>query len=80
MGKSTVAMALARKLASEGKKTLLAELGEYSYFEFALGIRSSYKPVQITENLDFSLWNGESCLREYVGHLVPVRAVATKQT
>ena len=76
MGKSTVAMSLARQLASQGEKTLLAELGEYSYFEYALGLRSSYDPIQISPNLDFSLWSGENCLREYVRHLVPVRAVA----
>lgn len=76
VGKSTVAMALARQLASRGERTLLAELGEYSYFEFALGLRSSYKSVQISENLDFSLWSGEACLRDYIRHLVPVRAIA----
>lgn len=69
-------MAMATSYARQGERTLLAELGEYSYYQMALGHKSSFSPLGISENLSLSLWNGESCLRDYVRHLIPIRPVA----
>lgn len=76
VGKSVVALALAQRLARESGSVLLVELGEQSYFGPLLGISVGYKPVQVQAGLDLSLYNGESCLREYVEHLVKVPRIA----
>jgi len=69
-------MAMAQRMAEQGQRTLLVELGDHSYFELAFGFRSSYDPLPIAPNLFHSLWSGETCLREYIRHLIPVRPIA----
>lgn len=69
-------MAMAEKLAESGKRTLLVELGDHSYFSFALGFDAHYEPQALGGNLFHSLWSGETCLREYIRHIVPVKQIA----
>jgi anion-transporting ArsA/GET3 family ATPase len=76
VGKSTVAAALAQKLAAAGSKTILVELGEQSYFEHIYKIRPDYSPIEVKKNLFLSIWSGERCLHEYVQHLVKVKKIA----
>ncbi len=73
VGKSAVAAGLAQTLSSQGKKTLLVELGDESFYEDYLGLKSvGYEPTPFLPNLDVSLWSGPSCLREYAVHLLKV--------
>ncbi|MBX2988253.1 MAG: arsenical pump-driving ATPase [Bdellovibrionaceae bacterium] len=77
VGKSVVAASLALKEARRGRKTLLVELGERSFYKdfFSLGREVGYAPVQIAENLDLALWSGRDSLREYAHHLLKVEAL-----
>lgn len=75
VGKSAVAAALAQKKAREGAKTLLVELGDQSYYQYVYGQPIRYEPTSISKNFSISLWSGESCLREYVYHLLKIRKI-----
>lgn len=75
VGKSTIAAAMAQKYAHGGAKTLLVELGDQSYFQYIYGKSITYEPVEVRPRLFAALWSGESCLREYVLHLVRIRKI-----
>ncbi|OFZ20376.1 MAG: hypothetical protein A2Z20_07875 [Bdellovibrionales bacterium RBG_16_40_8] len=75
VGKSAIAAALAQKKASGGAKTLLVELGDQSYYKYIYNQEINYLPTQIKKNFSISLWSGETCLREYVLHLVKVKKI-----
>jgi anion-transporting ArsA/GET3 family ATPase len=69
VGKSLVAAGLAKELAALGKRVLLAEIGETSYYRdfWRLPQTIGHAPVKHpTENFDLALWSGETSLREYV--------------
>lgn len=75
VGKSTVAAGLAWELAGEGRRTLLVELGERSYFRHLFKTDIGGAPVPVTSHLSVARWEGEECLREYLRHLIKVDAV-----
>ncbi len=67
VGKSLVAAGLARELARSGRKTLLAEIGETSYYQDFWDLpRVGHEPTPTDEGFDLALWSGETSLREYV--------------
>ncbi len=68
VGKSLIAAALARELASSGKRVLLAEIGETSYYKDFWNLSAvGHDPIRHpTEKFDVALWSGETSLREYV--------------
>lgn len=71
VGKSLVAATLASATAKMGRRTLLVETGDRSYFRDFLGLsRVDHEPVASGLGFDLALWSGESCLREYVLHLL----------
>jgi anion-transporting ArsA/GET3 family ATPase len=71
VGKSLVAAALASGAAEVGRKTLLVETGDRSYYRDFLGLsRVDHEPRPSGLGFDVALWSGESCLREYVLHLL----------
>ncbi len=71
VGKSLVAATLAASTAKMGRRTLLVETGDRSYFRDFLGLsRVDHEPVPSGLGFDVALWSGESCLREYVLHLL----------
>lgn len=74
VGKSLVAAAIARAEAARGRRVLLAELGETSYYkDFWHLPEVSHEPRAVPgEKFDLALWSGESCLREYVLHYLKV--------
>jgi anion-transporting ArsA/GET3 family ATPase len=67
VGKSLVAAALAREQARLGRRVLLVEIGETSYYKDFWNLpRVDHVPVRHKEGFDLALWSGESCLHEYV--------------
>lgn len=75
VGKSTTAAALAWRLSNDGRKTLLVELGERSYFRHVFHNDINATPVAITTHLSVARWEGEACLREYLHHLLKIEQV-----
>ncbi|MGE3974998.1 MAG: ArsA-related P-loop ATPase [Bdellovibrionales bacterium] len=76
VGKSTVAAALACRAAREGKKVLLVELGDYSFYEKFFHLPSlTYKPQILAPRWEIALWTGETCLREYVLHYLKIEKI-----
>lgn len=76
VGKSAVAAALALKKSREGKKTLLVEMGDQSFFQEYFNLPTvNFKPTQLRPNLDVALWSGQDCLREYALHLIKVESL-----
>lgn len=73
VGKSMVAAGLALKLSQQGKKTLLVEMGDQSFFQDFFNLEKvTYKPTILRKNLDLALWSGQEALREYALHLIKV--------
>ncbi len=68
VGKSLIAAGIARQQALAGKRVLLAEIGENSYYkDFWQLSEIGHEPRPVPkENFDVALWSGESSLREYV--------------
>jgi len=75
VGKSTVAAALALKLARTGRRTLLVELGERGYIRHVFKTEAGMVPLHVSSHLSVARWEGEACLREYLTHLLKVEAV-----
>lgn len=77
VGKSVIAAALALKKSREGKKVLLVELGDQSFFKDFFELPSvGFQPTSIRENLSVALWTGDACLQEYARYLIKVEALA----
>lgn len=75
VGKSVVSASLAHHLSQTGKKVLLVELGETSFYEkfFQIaseGKRVEYKPQELVTNLFISIWDFKVCLKEYVSFYI----------
>lgn len=77
VGKSVIAAAMALKKSNEGKKVLLVELGDISFFKDFFDLPAvSYQPTKIKERLSVALWDGEAALKEYARHFIKVEALA----
>lgn len=75
VGKTAVAASLALAQAKQGKRVLLAELGERSFLRHVFPGTGGYKPVEVTAGLDVVRWDAESCLREYLLHYLKVERI-----
>lgn len=75
VGKSVISASLAHHLSKKGKKVLLIELGDKSFFEkfFQLnleGKRVDFHPQEIKPNLFLSIWDFKAVLKEYVSFYI----------
>lgn len=70
-----MAAALAWKLANEGQRTLLVELGERSYFRHVFQQEIGPHPISIHSHLSVVRWEGEAVLREYIQHFIKIERV-----
>jgi anion-transporting ArsA/GET3 family ATPase len=76
VGKSLVAAALAAGAAESGRRTLLVETGDRSYFRDFLELSQvDHVPRPSGLGFDLAIWSGESCLREYVLHLLKLERI-----
>lgn len=75
VGKSTAALLLAIQYAQQGKKTLLAEIGDRSFFSYFLTKPIHYQPLQVLPNLEMAHWSSEECLKSYALSLLKVEAL-----
>jgi anion-transporting ArsA/GET3 family ATPase len=75
VGKSTFAASLAWELASKGRKTLLVELGDRSFFRHIFKSDVGIAPLHVQSHLHVTRWEGEGCLREYLQHLIKLETV-----
>lgn len=74
VGKSTIAASIAYTAAQKGKKVLLVELGDESYYKSFLNLKSVNSVPSEAKDYGFqvALWDTESCLREYVLHYIKI--------
>lgn len=75
VGKSTYAALLAHEFARQGRKTLLAEIGDRSFYSYFLGIPVTYKPHELEKNLEVAHWSAQECLKSYALSLLRVEAL-----
>lgn len=76
VGKSAYAAALACAFAQSGKKTLLVELGDYSFYKDYLGLANvQFSPTPWIAHVDVCLWRGEDCLYEYAHYLIKIESL-----
>lgn len=69
VGKSLIAAAIASERAKSGRRTLLVELGDTSYYQDLFSLPEvTHHPSTTKYGFDLALWGGESSLREYVLH------------
>ena len=72
-GKSVLAAGLALREARKGRKTLLVELGDRSFYKDFFSLPAvDYQPTPFEKNLDIARWSGLDALREYAIYLVKV--------
>jgi anion-transporting ArsA/GET3 family ATPase len=79
VGKSTIALSMAASKAQSGKKVLLVELGDRSFYQDHLQLHDKiqYHPTKLKEypKLDICLWSGGECLKEYALYLLKIEAL-----
>lgn len=76
VGKSVYAAALAHKYSLGGKRTLLVELGDESFFKTFFQLpQVQYAPTKTRSSWEVALWAGTDALKEYALHLLKSEAV-----
>jgi anion-transporting ArsA/GET3 family ATPase len=76
VGKSLVAAAIAQEQSKAGRRVLLVEIGETSYYkDFWEMPAIGQTPIAHKGGFDVALWSGESCLREYVLYYLRMKSL-----
>jgi anion-transporting ArsA/GET3 family ATPase len=77
VGKSVIAASLALKFSKQGKKVLLVEVSEQSYYSLAFNLQLKPQvPVRWQGGVDIVQWTGVGCLREYIRYLIKIDRLA----
>lgn len=67
VGKSLVAAGIAAEQARLGRRVLLVEIGDKSYYaDFFSSPMIGHEPIRTDFGFDLAMWSGDSCLKEYV--------------
>ncbi len=75
VGKSTVAAIIAQGHAKQGRRTLLVEIGDSSYYDKLFKKPIAFDPIEVSSNLFVSHWQWFRCLKEYVTHVIKLETV-----
>ncbi|MCB0348797.1 MAG: ArsA family ATPase [Bdellovibrionales bacterium] len=75
VGKSTTAALIAKHHANLGKRVLLVEIGDSSYYSMLFKKPIAFDPVEVSSNLFVSHWQWFRCLKEYVTHVIKIETV-----
>jgi anion-transporting ArsA/GET3 family ATPase len=75
VGKSTASYWLANEFAKSGKKTLLVEIGDRSFFSHFLSQPIHYQPTQVAPQFEVAHWSAQECLKSYALSLLKVEAL-----
>jgi anion-transporting ArsA/GET3 family ATPase len=75
VGKSTIAALIAKDYARQGKKTLLVEVGETSYYQKLFQKPVSFEPTEIESKFYVAHWQWYRCLKEYVTHVIKLETL-----
>ncbi len=77
VGKSSVAAAMAFRLAEKGKKVLLAELGENSFYAPFFQLKElDFKGQELRQNVQIAKWDWPDCLQDYVNHFIKIETLS----
>lgn len=78
MGKTTIALLMAKHLVSQGKRVLFVELTSQSSAQAFLQEKTgpSSRPSLVSHGFDWCLLQGGDCLVEYVSSLIKVEKIA----
>lgn len=74
VGKTTVCAALAKTLASEGKRVVVAELAGRKDIRTMFGISDSSPEIKIESNFDHAVISAETALKTYLRDQLPLSA------
>ncbi len=76
VGKSLIAAGLAFEEAKRGRRVLLAEVGNTSYYKDFWNLQHvDHEPSRSPLGFALALWSGESALREYVLHYLKMESL-----
>jgi anion-transporting ArsA/GET3 family ATPase len=74
VGKTTVAAAMARLFARQGRRTLAVEMDVVGRLPAVLGLSGpAWKPTEVRPNLSVLSIDGRRALEEYLGMIIPVK-------
>jgi len=67
VGKSLIAASIALEEVRKGRRVLLVEIGDISYYKDFWNLPNvRYQPTRTVHGFDVALWSGDTALREYV--------------
>jgi len=76
VGKSLIAAGVARQQANAGRRVLLVEIGDNSYYRDFFGLeRLDYRPQSTELGFDLAMWSGETSLKDYVLYYLRIERV-----
>ncbi len=75
VGKSTMALSVAEAHSKMGRKVLLVELGDTSFYENFLSFKYDGELFKYSDSIDIALWDGHNSLKKYIVHYIKINKV-----